>query len=229
MATPTGVPIFDEAMEKMFTNWTLLSIAVDGGWGGRESRAKRVQIFADVLERLQEGSKKRRPPSFENEDDVQDLADFLWERLVAYFHVEAQDNSEDQIAFFCLKLYNTCQTGDLSFAQTFLQEIVNVAPVDIANCKGVEDIQYATEEDQLVAALGGADLDGAGSSDDDMSDDDKEKPPEPTIAAPFLAATAQGCTGLFLQSQPMEAPVARVKEEPIVDDDGFTMVPTKRR
>merc|ERR1711924_268500 len=99
-------------------------------------------LQAEVVERLDEGSRRRRPPSWQNEDDVQDLADLLPGRVFQLFHAEADDGSCEEVASICLRLHGTCRDGDLSFAQDFMQ-VCRAA--DLSKCQGREIIEYATE------------------------------------------------------------------------------------
>jgi len=232
--------IFDEALEKIFSNWTILALAVDQGWGGRDSRAKRQQLKDEVVARLTEGGRRKRPPSHQNEDDVNDLAEFLFQRVLQLFSCEADDGSDEEVASVCLKLFNTCREGDVSFAQQFLE---TCRGADLAKCHGVEQIQYATEEDQLIDGLQGMDID-MGDEHGDASEDDEEamdqeadsasgKGKGPGTAMPAPSASMQG--GYPTDNFPPEAPAAapevqrKEREEPTVDEDGFVSVVKGRR
>ncbi|CAK0888767.1 unnamed protein product [Prorocentrum cordatum] len=151
--------LFEQAMEKIFSRWTLLNLAVEQGWGGRESRAKRDQLQAEIVERLQLGSRKKRPPAHTNVDDVSELASFIYGRLDELFNVEADDDSDKEVAAVCLQLFTSCKAGDASFAQQLLHVCSQLAPADLSACKGTEHIEYATDEDLLLDQMQGMEID----------------------------------------------------------------------
>jgi pre-rRNA-processing protein TSR2 len=211
-------PVYDEALSKVFANWTLLNIAVDQGWGGRNSREKRFQLQAEIAEYLAAGARKKRPPSHENVDDVQAFADFIFERVGSHFSCEADDGSDTDVATVCLRLFNTCRAGDTSFAQDFLSSCPS-APADVSKCKGIDMREYATEEDEMMDKMQGMDLDSGmrdpaaiaedDDEDDDMEEDDDQRP--------------HGVTDNGVQDVSAETQRQR-REEPEVDEDGFVSV-----
>ena len=42
-------PAFEEGVARVFGRWTALSLAVDNGWGGGDSKAKAEQLMRDVI------------------------------------------------------------------------------------------------------------------------------------------------------------------------------------
>lgn len=221
----TTLPVFEQAMEQVFSKWTLLALAVDQGWGGRDSRQKRQQLSGEVLERLMHGAKRRRPMTHENEDDVQDLADFIYERLVQLFHCETEDNSDEEVAYVCLKLFATCSRGDVSFAQEILAQTA-AASVDVSKSKGVDCIQYATEEDRLVDTMDCMDIDegGEGSTDgEDAMEEGKEAKVPVAMACGLGAASIApaAASGPEVAGPPASGPK---HEPPAVDEEGFMTV-----
>mmetsp|Transcript_45758 Transcript_45758/g.141437 ORF Transcript_45758/g.141437 Transcript_45758/m.141437 type:complete len:242 (-) Transcript_45758:58-783(-) len=234
-------PIFDEAIDKIFSKWTLLALAVEQGWGGRDSRQKRNQLQAEVLDYLEAGSKRRRPPSHENEGDVEALANLMYGRLDELFNVEADDGSDMEVAGLILRLFNSCRAGDLSFAQSFLQAVPN-APADLSRCQGVDATEYATEEDRLLDQMqsmmlveGGGDgsEDGAesGEEPDDSMDQDEGAGAAVGAAAGAAAPSPCAATGAGLAADAAAQPgrAAFHRPEPTVDEDGFTSVVKGRR
>jgi len=216
--------IFDEALEKCLNNWTILALAVEQGWGGRDTRAKRETLKAEIADILSEGAKKKRPPSYQNEDDVQEFANFLYNRNLQLFHAEADDGSDVEVARVLLRLYSTCRAGDVTFAQEFIQAL---KATDLAKCEGVDKIEFATDEDALIDKLQGMDVEsgegGSDSSDDSMDEDDHDS---------TKLGKGKGYSG---GAQPVAgedeaAPTKRPEqEEPIIDEDGFTSVVKSNR
>eukprot|EP00933_Yihiella_yeosuensis_P025071 TRINITY_DN19445_c0_g1_i1.p3 TRINITY_DN19445_c0_g1~~TRINITY_DN19445_c0_g1_i1.p3 ORF type:complete len:253 (-),score=61.38 TRINITY_DN19445_c0_g1_i1:226-984(-) len=228
--------LFDEAIDKVFARWTMMNLATEQGWGGRDSRSKRDTLQAEVLEYLANGAKKKRPPSHEHPGDVEDLAHFIYLRVDELFNTETDDNSDMEIATLCLRLFSTCHAGDVSFAQQLIQACESAPQVDLSKCQGMERIEYATDEDQLIDAMesmgmdvedGGA-ADGADNCDDGMA-----------FSGPSLVSAMPGAaTALLAQEvQPAQtggypsgpAPAEEVKParapvENTIDDDGFECI-----
>mmetsp|Transcript_52743 Transcript_52743/g.138321 ORF Transcript_52743/g.138321 Transcript_52743/m.138321 type:complete len:239 (+) Transcript_52743:109-825(+) len=229
-------PIFDEAMDRVFNNWTTLALAVEQGWGGRDSRAKRNQLQEEVVEYLVAGSKRRRPPSHESRDDVETLATHLYTRLDELFNVEADDGSDEEVAHLCLRLFNTCRAGDLSFAEQFLQRCPT-KPVDLSKSQGQNIMQYATEEDALMDQMQGMGLEDGlmdGGSDYAGSEDGMDADVAMGDGPP--ASEHAACSSEVLHEQPSsECPQGRGRgarpppAEPVVDEDGFVSVTRGRR
>mmetsp|Transcript_104816 Transcript_104816/g.224017 ORF Transcript_104816/g.224017 Transcript_104816/m.224017 type:complete len:239 (-) Transcript_104816:86-802(-) len=227
--------IFEEAITRVFSRWTLLALAVDQGWGGRDSVAKARQLQEEVVNQLHAAAGRKRPPSHDNASDVEALSAYLVQRLDELFNCEADDSSDTEVATICLRLFATCRTGDTSFAQQFLQATANQAP-NLSQCQGVEKIEYATEEDELLDGLNGMDLDhGDHISEGNESDDGmeaavaaaleaSESQPPPQIFGPDPSATDAGGYPAAAAAAPAR-PVKAAPPEPVVDDDGFEMVP----
>jgi len=223
--------IFDEALEKCFDNWTILALAVEQGWGGRETRTKRESFKAEVAEILGEGAKKKRPPSYQNVDDVQELADFLYNRLLQLFHAEADDGSDTEVARFCLQLYSTCRAGDATFAQEFMQSLKKT---DLTQCQGVDKIEYATEEDKLLDAMQKMEVEpGDAGSNSDRSNDSMDEDEDATDSANRGKGAGYSGSAQPVAAETVEEQAAPRKkpeqEEPIVDEDGFTSIVKSNR
>lgn len=233
VAAPMAAPVFEEALEKVFTNWTLLALAVDQGWGGRESRAKRQQLQLEVSERLKVGAARKRPPSWQNEDDVQELADYLYNRVLQMFSADTEDESDLEVARLCLRLHSSCsRDGDVTFAQEFMQ-LCRAA--DLSKCNGVDRIEYATEadltpedpsyqQDLMVHRFESMEIDGeAGSGSDDSMDDEDGSKGEVKTAMGKGRGYDNGPLPVIAETE-AAAPAKPAPVEPIVDEDGFTSV-----
>merc|ERR1719428_110497 len=151
--------------------------------------------------------------SDQRDDDVQLLADFLFERIFELFKCEAEDGSPEEVAGLILKLNRSLAAGDLSFAHEVLGH-KGVEDLD-KSCRGVEQIEYASPEDALVAGMQSlmtVDEEEKAKQLQDSSDDESEDDDDANM-------------------QVEEEPVKPKKEKPKpeVDDDGFTSVPVTRR
>lgn len=228
--------IFHEAITTVFDRWTTLALAVEQGWGGRDSRQKRILLEDEVIQYLEKAAKKKRPPSHENEGDVDDLAYFLYLRVDELFNTETDDGSPNEVACFCIRLYNTCKAGDTAFAQQILQACSAAPQGDLAKSQGFEHVEYATEEDMLLDKMEGMEVDDSG---DDASDGAAEgnSQMEPPLAAgntdaPSVAfgpgLTGAPATAGYAEESAPAKPRAP-PPEPEVDEDGFTSVVKGRR
>mmetsp|Transcript_60929 Transcript_60929/g.108226 ORF Transcript_60929/g.108226 Transcript_60929/m.108226 type:complete len:222 (-) Transcript_60929:62-727(-) len=211
---------FNEAIEKVFARWTTLALAVEQGWGGRDSRAKAQQLKAEIIEHLANGSRKKRPPTHENIDDVEDLAHLLYLRIDELFNAEADDGSSQEVAGLCLRLFNTCKAGDTSFAEQLLQACQAAPPADLSKCQGMDRVQYATDEDQLLDQMEGMELEEGSSESGDEDVNTVDMVEEGTSAL-----NLPGSSGY--QDAPQEPKAA--PPEPEVDEDGFTSVVKGKR
>lgn len=196
---------FEKSVQHVFKNWTLLSLAVEQGWGGRKSREKGNTLYEEFMQLLEEKARRRVGPlSDEKEDDVNLVADWLYERLLALFHCEADDESPAEVAEVVLRLHRTTRSGDVGFAQEILS---HKGLSDLSKCRGVDDTQYASPEEALVAGFDAMVVDEEGAGDEDGSSSD-------------------GSSDDDLQDA---EPVPKKRIEPEVDEDGFTSVPVRRK
>eukprot|EP00913_Durusdinium_trenchii_P018057 g16967.t1 len=179
----------------------------------KDERKQTIAHSADVdSSRTSPGKTwKRRPISWENPGDVEELAHFLYLRIDELFNTETDDGSTTEVATLCLRLFNTCHQGDTSFADQVLQACNSTSKPDLAKSQGSERIEYATEEDELLDKLDGMEIDEGS----DVESDDKalqDLVEQPTAAQPTVGGYAK-----------------RDIPEPVVDEDGFTSVVKGRR
>eukprot|EP00439_Symbiodinium_sp_Y106_P034532 s3844_g4.t1 len=205
---------FHEAVDSVFKKWTTLALATDQGWGGRDSHAKGRQLQGDMIEYLANASRKKNPPSWQNPGDVQDLAYFLYLRMDELFNTETDDGSDREVATLCLRLWNTCHSGDASFADEVLQACRTQAPQDLSKSQGSERIEYATEEDELLDKLEGMEVEEG----DEGSDIEVQEAENVLEIGDDALSRGKG----YGTSKPKEV-------EPVVDEDGFTAVVKGRR
>mmetsp|Transcript_52456 Transcript_52456/g.122387 ORF Transcript_52456/g.122387 Transcript_52456/m.122387 type:complete len:219 (+) Transcript_52456:101-757(+) len=204
---------FQQALDGVFARWTTLALAVDQGWGGRDSRAKGKQLQVEVVDYLVNASRKRRPPSWENYDDVQELAYYLYLRIDEMFNTETDDGSDKEVATMCLRLFNTCQSGDGSFADQILQACQTHAPQDLSKSQGSERIEYATVEDELLDKMDGMEIE---EEDEGGEMKEEQEPDGAMVSDPSELMPTGGYAAPIVKPKP--AP------EPTVDEDGFTAV-----
>lgn len=85
-----------------------MTLAVDGGWGGKQSASKRGDLFKTLIDLFA----AKDPRVF----DENKLADFLAEELASKFNVDIEDESDLEVAQLILQLYRTLSAGDKSLA-----------------------------------------------------------------------------------------------------------------
>mmetsp|Transcript_29189 Transcript_29189/g.63346 ORF Transcript_29189/g.63346 Transcript_29189/m.63346 type:complete len:249 (+) Transcript_29189:97-843(+) len=242
-------PVFDQAIARVFSTWTTLALAIEHSWGGRDSKQKGQLLQEEITQHLIASTKRRRIPSHENQDDVDGLADMLLKRVDELFNCELDDGSDSEVAYLCLRIFNTCREGDTSFADDFLKKFTQGA--DLSKCQGKDSIEYVTDEELLLSGMQGLDLEGireGGEGNSDSESDDGNEGGSKGRGAQYAAAgAAAATTTTTTTTEPgatasAEAPPgeeedeakaakakARVVQEPIIDEDGFETVVKGRR
>ncbi|EZG44249.1 pre-rRNA-processing protein TSR2 [Gregarina niphandrodes] len=104
---------FEDGVLHVLKGWTILSLAVEHGWGGRASAQKRDDLYKDILAAFYE----RRQNIIQSQER---LADFLAHQMEVNFHVDCGDDLDeyDEVAGIFLKLATTLKANDFSFYNT---------------------------------------------------------------------------------------------------------------
>ena len=171
---PTSV-LFARGVIARLAYWPALRIAVDQGWGGPDSAAKRTWL-ASVLVDDFEAAPPASPP------DAEYVEERLLQVMADEFEADLEDGSAEAVARDIVRLWGEACAG----GTTFLGEVEERA--DRMKGKKVE-----------VEEVSGDNSDW----EDESGDEDEDEADE----APRL-----------MERQPRE------KEEPEVDEDGFTTV-----
>ena len=167
--------------------WPALRIAVEQGWGGPDSHAKR-RWLASVLVDAFDYEQQQQP-------DAEYIALMLAQVLEDEFGASIEDGSVEAVAVDVVKLWGADEDAVREWERK----------ADGARAKRV-DVREVVDED-------GGDDDG----DDDEWEDEEEDGEEDEDEAPQLLRTA---------GDPQQRPS---KPEPVVDEDGFTLVQKGRR
>lgn len=188
------------AVRIVFDRWTALQLAVDHQWGGAESPAK-VAAFADSACRLVFSTQRVYFDQF---------ADLLDSTLLDEFATQAEDDSVEEVAERLQNIHDEWRVGH--------------APTALAMLASAQQ-QPAQRETTLAMCKAGA---GIGDEDDDLVDDNGDQHSLPGGEAQGLALHAQSSpTAMDADAQTAEQPPPR--PEPVIDDDGFELVPARRR
>eukprot|EP01133_Synstelium_polycarpum_P012032 gene12032-14073_t len=95
--------IFDQAVQRIFVQWTALALAVENGWGGRSSREKAEEMRQDVLDVFLQG--KQVYP---------DMITMIFEDVLSNdLNTVAEDGSYREVAELCIQCYNLISNNQI--------------------------------------------------------------------------------------------------------------------
>ena len=110
--------VFFHASEAVFSMWTGLRLAMDGGWGGADSDDKAMAMFETVMGQFHAGmTGKSRVP------DRDDLSDFLFKELDRELSVQMEDGSCDAVAAELCAMFAEVAAGDQTRAMTRISQM----------------------------------------------------------------------------------------------------------
>lgn len=173
---------FEEALLHVLKGWTILTLAVDQGWGGRTSLEKREQLYNDLLQYFFAnpsdvftiGKKRITAKSVIGTDDS--LGEWLATELETKFHVDIEDEEEFfEVAHIIRELATTIKGGNLEF----YNKIMNISGDGAAkSVAGAQASAYGIAPEQSL--YGDSTLHG-GDMEEDDSDSDSEYADEAEI------------------------------------------------
>ncbi|PFH37157.1 hypothetical protein BESB_036150 [Besnoitia besnoiti] len=103
--------VFKRAVSAVLSQWTLLNLAVEHGWGGRGPQRRRQELYEWLLNTFAMGRV-----------NVTWLAGELSVRLEDMFHVIAEDESDVEVSQLLVALYEGTQKGDFSLATKVIEQ-----------------------------------------------------------------------------------------------------------
>jgi len=118
--------LFIQCVNCIMSQWTVLNLAIEQGWGGIRSRDKAEQMVLDIIA---EFNKVRLVKAKNVERD--ELEDFLLEFIEQDMNAEAQDGSVEQVSELILTAYKCCATNDLTWVNKLLS---SYTPHTAAQC-----------------------------------------------------------------------------------------------
>lgn len=195
------VSTFARGLKAVFSRWTALQLAIVNAWGGTNSEEKAKEAEEEVLAWFL--SRKTK--------DVLELEDLLVEILGDDFNVCCEDNSPAEVAKVAWAMYEQCAEGN--YASVTQMEATPLPREAIERSKQIE-------EDRRWTMNGGGDMDMGDSSSDDGSDEDDEG-----MDADDLADQLGGAFNVHANGDDSQQ---RSSRAPVVDDDGWTTVPSRR-
>lgn len=205
-ATPAdaALPLFARGVLSLLTIWPALRLCITHGWSNKSSTLssaleKRTALAEELVDAYY--SSYTSGTSAKG-PETSEIEDFLIEYVEAEFGVGVEDGSENRLARDMEALWKEClsrATGQGTSSEGLLERFEALA-------------QKAREEDgDPTKAFRATKLPGA--DDDDSDSDDGDDGEEEWGGMDTDMAPAQ--------------PAPRQREEPQVDEDGFTMVPSK--
>jgi len=192
--TPAAAPLpedvlFARGVIARLAIWPTLRVAVQEGWGGPSSVAKRTWLASEVVDAF------TSPGASSGTPDEQWIEEMLLQVMADEYEVRVEDGSAEGVSRDIVKLWETSRTGDvLGVVEGFEKKAESMSKTRTQTVTVVD-----TEE-----VDGDSDGDDEDWEDEDAGDDAEE--------APQLVDSRR-----------------REKEEPEVDEDGFTMVKKKGR
>ncbi|KAJ1893154.1 rRNA accumulation- protein [Coemansia sp. RSA 455] len=99
---------FIEGVDHILAKWTALGLAVEHGWGGRETQEKREDMVDDIVQYFDDTVNAKKKP------EPLDLQDLLLEVMELDFHVDLKDESEKEVAAVLCKLFAECKSGNFA-------------------------------------------------------------------------------------------------------------------
>jgi pre-rRNA-processing protein TSR2 len=239
---------FQAGVTATLRSWSALRTAVEQSWGGANSHSKAEDLRSNIFHYYDGQSTKMKMDVFELEDN-------LLIYMEDEFGVVLEDGSEREVANLICNMYEACVgKGDVSLAQSVVQdamraeEVIRASNVKSVFQDGQEDVEDIEEEDScddeddmMEEDYGDAMGDGAGNTnhselgrrEQDESMGDGAKANQISMEQAFAFGSLFGGPPTKPKT---ELPPPRQlgepepeKPQPVVDDDGFAMVPTKKK
>ncbi|XP_039137125.1 pre-rRNA-processing protein TSR2 homolog [Dioscorea cayenensis subsp. rotundata] len=101
--SPEAAARFGEGSALVLARWTALQMAVQNGWGGRESRQKADKLASAVLSWFSND----KAPLY-----IDDLENLLDENMVLSFNTEIEDGSVEEVAEQLMIMHEDCLQGN---------------------------------------------------------------------------------------------------------------------
>ncbi|SNX85870.1 related to TSR2 - protein with a potential role in pre-rRNA processing [Melanopsichium pennsylvanicum] len=200
--------LFAKSIYFTFELWPAMRLAVSEQWGGPDSADKRDFLLSHLCD--QYGN-----PGSAFEPDLDDLADILEGYMIDEYEARLEDGSPDWVAGRIVGLHRVIfsPNNDLASAQAAVAELEK-AYEELKGKKAT--VQQGVNQDDEVEAHS--------SEDEDMRD------------ARIMAQQHGGVTEadrqgarVGLEQDQARATAPREPQQPIIDDDGFETVVSRRR
>ncbi|MQL71868.1 hypothetical protein Taro_004196 [Colocasia esculenta] len=98
-----SLPIFIEAVSLVLSRWTALQMAVEDGWGGKDSRRKSQELESAIVSWFTQSNDTLY---------IDDLENMLDESMVVSFNTEIEDGSVEEVAEQLMVIHEECRQGN---------------------------------------------------------------------------------------------------------------------
>lgn len=214
-AAQAALPLFARGVVSLLACWPALRIAVTHNWipkrqaAAVDSEQYAPETAAEKRTRLAEELVDAYFSSYVENDKVPDseeIEDFLFEFIEVEYGVALEDASEIRIAKDCRELWNDSLAGQMD----------NITKFERMAAKAREEDNDPSRAMRGTRTAGGQEDDG---NDSDSSDDDVAE-----------GGRRQGVSNGMDVDEPMQSTSAAhpQRQEPEVDEDGFTTVVSKK-
>ncbi|XP_072955334.1 uncharacterized protein [Typha angustifolia] len=101
--SPESMSFLGEGISLVLSRWTALQMAVENGWGGRDSRRKADELADSILSLFVQS----KAPLY-----IDDLENMIDESMVVSFNTEIEDGSVEEIAEELMIMHEDCLKGN---------------------------------------------------------------------------------------------------------------------
>ncbi|KAK1738769.1 pre-rRNA-processing protein TSR2 [Skeletonema marinoi] len=227
---------FQAGVTATLRTWSALKTAVDQTWGGTESATKAEDLRRTIFSYFDGQSPNPKMTLYELEDN---LGAYMEEE----FGVVLEDESEREVADLIWRMYECCAKGDCALANQVVMDAIQAEELlKKSEVKSVikngddddDDDDDAMNDSSEEQEIGGDD------NDDAMNSSSTTPKNEATAAAATAPTSALEYSQGYLFGGPpkpkKELPPPRQLGEaapetpmPVIDDDGFAPVVTKKK
>ncbi|GLT90492.1 hypothetical protein SLE2022_084210 [Rubroshorea leprosula] len=126
--TAESVPLFQEGIGLLLSRWSVLQLAVENEWGGRDSRRKAELLLSDVFSFFNNS----KEPLY-----IDDLENILEESLLS-LNTMAEDGSIEEVAEKLMIVHEECLEGNYQ----------SIEKMRAANRSPVTHVRQFNDEDE---------------------------------------------------------------------------------
>ncbi|KAJ2556838.1 rRNA accumulation- protein [Coemansia sp. RSA 1933] len=166
--TTTGEPkihpnkeAFIEGVDHVLANWTALELAVQHGWGGRNTSDKRENMVDEIVEYFDQQVRKKNTTI-----ETTDVEELLVQVMEEDFSIMLEDQSEKQVAALLCSIFAECKSGNFATVDKMAEE--REARGSVGNAAS----RSQAAQRPAAATDGEQDDDSSGSEEEDDDDED---------------------------------------------------------
>ncbi|KAJ2385742.1 rRNA accumulation- protein [Coemansia sp. RSA 2559] len=166
MASPTTDEVkihpnkeaFIEGVDHVLSKWTALELAVQNGWGGRNTLEKRENMVDEIVEYFDLQVRKKNTTI-----EPTEVEELLVQVMEEDFSVMLEDQSEKQVARLLCSIFAECRAGNFATVDKMAEE-------KEARGNGADNAASRSQAAQRQRAAGGNQDASSGSDGDSDSD-----------------------------------------------------------